>query len=324
MQETSPNRKRSGRSDGKAAATKSRRPKTATANPSETPETRNSILARLDLLDTRLSEALTSGSEKAADLGDSQMAVANEQVLTAVVNQGKAIAQISAVLEAMQGSIAEMAPLILDRPAVEVETTDSGNANAVSQSPEANDDTQTQSWEAIKEAMLGESQKAKVEEVQESEPDVPDEEVLFDFVSQADVDQLNEDGLKTLIIDQERIISRLVRRVQQKSRRELQLTPEQLHDCAKNLPEELAVRVETTLKTLDEQARLGELELSLERARISRQLSHLDETREIIEANARSLGLEIGPEGKIEGSPGAAKRNGSKGRRWLGALGFGD
>lgn len=333
MQESSPNKKRSGRSNGRSNATKSRRPKSAPSNDGSAakPETRNSILARLDLLDSRLSEALATESPKTAEASEQHLAAANERVLAAVANQGAAISQIALALQTVQDSLAEMTPQTPDSNRGSIiaafeqpEPTRPDPPSAAPEPNESNEDTQTQSWEDIKEAMLGTASESDASTEEQPESVSHEEEILFDFVSQADVDQLDEDGLRTLIIDQERIISRLVRRVQQKSRKELQLSPEQLHDCAKNLPEELAVRVETTLKTLDEQARLGELELSLERARISRQLSHLAETREIIEANARSLGLEIGPEGKIEGDMESAKRGGSKSRRWLGALGFGD
>ncbi len=44
---------------------------------------------------------------------------------------------------------------------------------------------------------------------------------------------------------------------------------------------------------MDEQLRLGELELSLERARIARQLTQLEQTRQVIERNARQLGFTV-------------------------------
>lgn len=289
------------------------------------------MMSRFEQLDAALelpgnSESSTSSIDPAqvAEIADS-----SRQILQAVANQGDAISQLAAALGAMRESIQDISaaksqasPLFSAEPELEAPQDEEESASDDGLNP----------WEQIKNAIL-ESHEEVVEPAEQTsesvvaavEDDSPiDEEcgVLFELVSQDDIDDMDESRLRALVIDQERIISRLARRVQQKSRRDLQLTPEQLQECAKNLPDELAVRVEATLQTLDEQARLGELELSLERARISRQLSQLEETRNIVESNARHLGMEIDSDGKIEGSTAVSRIAGSKGRRWLGALGF--
>lgn len=284
------------------------------------------MMAQFEKLDAQL-ELPNTADQKTAGVERAQVeeiADSNKQILNAVVNQGDAISQLAAALEAMRDTLQEIAiaaPQLHSRP-------NSSEGEDYTEPPE----DAVEPWEQIKNAILesheesvkaddNSSQPAAKAELEDVQIDA-DCVVLFDLVSQEDIAEMDESRLRTLVIDQERIISRLARRVHQKSRADLQLTPDQLQECAKNLPEELAVRVEATLQTLDEQARLGELELSLERARISRQLSQLEATREILESNARHMGLEIGADGKIEGSSASSRKLGSKGRRWLGALGF--
>ena len=135
---------------------------------------------------------------------------------------------------------------------------------------------------------------------------------------------MNEDELRNALLYQERVIASLVGQLQKKFRSRQTLNAVQLKELKDSLPEETAARVEQSLKALDQQVRLGELELSLERARVSRQLSHLEETRHKLEANARVLGFTISADGQIEGRSGTAAQTGSKGRRWLGVMGFGN
>jgi hypothetical protein len=73
---------------------------------------------------------------------------------------------------------------------------------------------------------------------------------------------------------------------------------------------------------MNELARLSELELSLERARIARQVSQMEHSRQILEHNARQLGMKLNDDGSVATSRGAGARDSSS-RRWLGKLGFG-
>ena len=65
----------------------------------------------------------------------------------------------------------------------------------------------------------------------------------------------------------------------------------------------------------------GELELSLERARLSRQVSQLDNSRRLIEHNARQLGFTLEENGTLS-NPDKVILRGSGSRRWLSKLGF--
>ena len=284
------------------------------------------MMARFEQLDAQLQLPNSADHETAAldRARVEEIADSNRQILQAVANQGDAISQLATALSTMRETLQE---LTVARPLQENNAEDDQDEDSASP-PEGI----VEPWEQIKNAILESHEEPVEEEREASQPAMTDDNaessidaecvVLFELVSQEDINGMDENRLRTLVIDQERIISRLARRVHQKSRADLQLTPDQLQECAKNLPEELAVRVEATLQTLDEQARLGELELSLERARISRQLSQLDATREILESNARHMGLEIGGDGRIEGGSANIRKVGSKGRRWLGALGF--
>lgn len=202
---------------------------------------------------------------------------------------------------------------------------EASNAPVTSQS-EDESGSQEQCWNQIKAALLNQDAPDTKEVPADDESVAESEEPVFDYdlVPHAEIQEMDAEQLRSLLLDQERVISRLVRTARAERKASLSLTPDDLREHADNLPEDLAAQVRATLQTLDEQARLGELELSLERARISRQLSHLEDTRQVLESNARALGLEISPEGKIVGDPKSVRNAGSKGRRWLGALGFGD
>ena len=89
-----------------------------------------------------------------------------------------------------------------------------------------------------------------------------------------------------------------------------------------HLPENLAAQVTQTLQQLDELARIGELELSLERARLARHVNQLDDSRRLIEHHARQLGLTLTDDGTLSNPQKSAVR-GSGSRRWLSKLGFG-
>jgi len=57
---------------------------------------------------------------------------------------------------------------------------------------------------------------------------------------------------------------------------------------------------------------------------MSLQRSDREARRQGLESSARARGRGIGPEGRIGGDLKSGRNAGTKGRRWLGALGFGD
>ena len=91
---------------------------------------------------------------------------------------------------------------------------------------------------------------------------------------------------------------------------------------AEHLPQELAAQVLQTLEQLNELARVGELELSLERARLARQINQLDHSRQLIKHNARQIGLTLEEDGTVSNPQKLTLRN-TGSRRWLSKLGFG-
>ncbi|MEQ9408459.1 MAG: hypothetical protein RIK87_12065 [Fuerstiella sp.] len=148
------------------------------------------------------------------------------------------------------------------------------------------------------------------------------ENLLNELSELEEVASIPEESLRDAVMERDRFISSLTRRLQRRLRTRQPLTGEQLRELRESLPEDLQRRVEETLQSLDAQIRLGELELSLERARMGRQLASMQGTRRKLEATARSLGLTIKDDGTLDGEPRDVPQ-GSKGRRWLGVLGFG-
>ena len=200
-------------------------------------------------------------------------------------------------------------------------------------------DASDSSWDQIRNAfMLENSQTEEATQTESTataisppepadwgEPNGPEDDFVFrNDYTPADTSEMNEEQLRSALLDQERVISILVGQLQRKFRSRQTLNAVQLRELKSSLPDETAVRIDQSLKALDQQVRLGELELSLERARVSRQLSHLEETRCKLESNAKTLGFTIGADGRIEGRVDAAVQGGTKGRRWLGVLGFGN
>jgi len=150
-----------------------------------------------------------------------------------------------------------------------------------------------------------------------------EQECRLEVPCAVDVEKLNEVDLRTAFYEREAFILTLIGRLRHQHQNSSEHLPaEQLKSMAAHLPEELAAQVFQTLQQLDELARIGELELSLERARLSRQVQQLDHSRRLIEHNARQLGLTLAADGKLS-NPEKVILRGSGSRRWLSKLGFG-
>lgn len=156
------------------------------------------------------------------------------------------------------------------------------------------------------------------EEMAKAEP-----ECRLEVPCAVDAEKLNEQELRTAFYEREAFISTLIGRLRHHHQKSSEHLPaEQLKSMAEHLPEELAAQVFQTLQQLDELARIGELELSLERARLSRQVRQLDHSRQLIEHSARQLGLTLAADGTLP-NPEKVILRGSGSRRWLSKLGFG-
>jgi hypothetical protein len=153
---------------------------------------------------------------------------------------------------------------------------------------------------------------------------LPEQDPSLEIPKAVDPESLSDQELREALRARETFISTLIARIRrQQDQATGQLSPEQLRTLVKELPEELAVQVRHTLKQMEELARMGELELSLERARIARQVNQLEHSRMLIERNARQLGLLLNPDGSLTNPGVQACRTKSSSRRWLGKLGFG-
>lgn len=138
-----------------------------------------------------------------------------------------------------------------------------------------------------------------------------------------DPDKLSETELRQVFLEREEFISTLIGRLRQSHQQSsAHLPAEKLKSMGDFLPEDLAAQVMQTLHQLDELARIGELELSLERARLSRQVSKLEESRQLLEHHARQLGLTLTNDGTVS-NPQKSVNRGTSSRRWLSKLGFG-
>lgn len=139
----------------------------------------------------------------------------------------------------------------------------------------------------------------------------------------ADLDSLSETELRATVEKQERVISALVRRLQTRFINRPTLTTEQLAAVREDVGGELSDSIQETLALLQQQLRQGELDLSFERARLSRRRTELEQLEERIEGRARTLGVTINDDGTIDDVK-SAQQTGSKARRWLGAMGLSD
>lgn len=133
--------------------------------------------------------------------------------------------------------------------------------------------------------------------------------------------EIPDDRLRDAIDDRDQLIRLLTVQLHRKS--VPLLSPDQLRQLEDGVPDDLRERIEEALAHLDRQVRLGELELSLERARIGRQVTTLEATREKLKAAARSFGLTLNDDGTLDGEA-KVPQKGSRGRRWLGVMGFGN
>ena len=198
----------------------------------------------------------------------------------------------------------------------------------------------TRSWEQIKNEMMNKgeltesSSPSKPQKAVTALPEVaqltsdrhfrlPEQDLSLEIPKAIDPEAVSDQELRDAFREREAFITTLIARIRRQQESATgQLSADQLRTLAEELPEELAEQVRHTLKQMDDLARMGELELSLERARIARQVNQLAHSRQLLERNARQLGMIVNADGSIVHGPNQAGR-GSGSRRWLGKLGFG-
>ena len=190
-------------------------------------------------------------------------------------------------------------------------------------------------WTMIREAMLKstaeecEQPSLDIAESERSDTSVTQEEVFetlepveFTVPDPYDCATIEDDTLRAAFLEREEILRKLSVRLRQRVRPVTTISADQLREIAESLPDDLRERVSQSLTQLDEQLRLTELELSLERARMARQMTRIEETRHILENAADRLGYSIAEDGTLAGAPNSADTRRS-GRRWMRVLGFG-
>lgn len=152
---------------------------------------------------------------------------------------------------------------------------------------------------------------------------LPEQDPSLEVPKAVDPETLSDAALRDAFREREAFIATLIARIRRQQELATgQLSQEQLRVLVTELPDELASQVQHTLKQMDDLARMAELELSLERARIARQVNQLEHSRQIIGHNARQLGMQLNPDGSIAHAASQPVRSSSS-RRWLGKLGFG-
>lgn len=157
--------------------------------------------------------------------------------------------------------------------------------------------------------------------INEVAPDTNLENVLARIPALTTASELRDDQLRNAVADRDQVIRLLIAQLRQPAR--TTLSTEQLRHISESAPDVLQQRIEQTLLCLDRQVRLGELELSLERARMARQVTTLQATRQKLQQAARSFGMTLNEDGTLDGEM-QTPATGSRGRRWLGVLGFGN
>lgn len=137
-----------------------------------------------------------------------------------------------------------------------------------------------------------------------------------------DPDQIPDSELRSVFVSRELLLAELIGRYRRRREHHQQLlSAEQLRGLNEQLPSELETLVTASLRRIDELTRLSELELAFERARLSRERKHLEQSRFLLENQARQLGLTVNSDGTLSRTDELGGRQ--SGRRWLGKLGFG-
>jgi len=207
--------------------------------------------------------------------------------------------------------------------------------------PAMSDGAVDQSWNAIREAMMASAAEEVVESAPEREeitteadesadaaPSAAESEsggtiepVHFDIPEPIDIASVHDEQLQDAILAREDIMRVMATRLRQRIELAAPISTDQLRELADELPDEFRDHVRNTLALLDGQLRLTELELSLERARLGRQMSQLAESQAAIRSTARQLGCTVLEDGTLEGS--VPTTESSRDRRWMRVLGFG-
>ncbi len=307
-------------------------------------------MQRLDALDQRLntfapanSPSQDGGSAEAVDLTPIRQVL--EQQSAAITCIASSVAELKNSIASTAGSVSTASDTATGSAEAEQEGENAAPADEAAPAEVAD------AWSQIRQAFLTEeaepSSKAKgtssddedVDANEADEPKVPSVATSQDAEAAltvekceipaeqiprpVDCEKLSNEQLIAAVHERDEFVTLLMHRLQARLLRAQPLTSDQLAQIAETLPEDLQTRVASTLKIMDTQARLGELELSLERAQLARKKSALQTAHEKLAASARVIGLTLNDDGNVVGEVNVAAK-GTRGRQWLGAMGFGN
>ena len=309
----------------------------------------DSIMQRLDLLDERLvAMASDNGTvEVTTDAGTVELqriGHALDQQTAAIGCIANAVADLRNNLpvsqaQAVSSSASDEPPHVPDEVSDESQppavadawsqirnaflTDEAESAATVEEDQPPGEDTPGAEVVQAESAIVGTSKAEAVSSVESSltveQCEIPAEQIPV----AVDPSKLSAEQLVAAVYERDEFIILLMHRLQTRLQRSQPITTEQLGELASTLPEDLQGRAVSTLKLLETQVRLGELELSLERAQLARKKSRLQTAHEKLAASARVLGLTLNDDGTVDGEVNVTAK-GSRGRQWLGAMGFGN
>lgn len=145
---------------------------------------------------------------------------------------------------------------------------------------------------------------------------------MTEVPQQTELEKMSSEELRTLLHQREALMARLIYRLRCREETRLNLlTMDQLRTMQRELPQELAAIIESSVRRSDNLTRLGELELAFERARLTREKNNLQQSRQLIDVLARQIGFVLNSDGTLVRQVETQPKTSS--RRWLGKLGFG-
>lgn len=246
-------------------------------------------------------------------LGELQRVVQQWEEMQAISTLGRIESELTE-LRSMLASGAGFQQPAHDEP---ISTSGSSLESVISQlslenSAEHRSASQASDWEAMKRQMLGnESEDEGVPPEQET---TELSKLLEGIATPTPIDFENSslEALKRACIDRDTYIVQLTRWV--RTHRSVQI-PENLSEI--QVSEELQQKIELMASRLEEQVRLAEVEMSLERARLSREKSQVQADRAVMEKHLKRLGISSLDE--LEDI--AVSSSSSGDRRWMRFLG---
>jgi len=280
-------------------------------------------------------DELKAAQNAAAESQSAVLRTMTEILLTSSVDRNNGCGNLEGRLSELEDRILSRISQVQGREKSDPSPARNANGGTVSSSSKSLEQGGSKSWAEIRRDLV-----SKVESPEESSEDVSDKSAMLSASLNSDLDQVEPDAiidvpraidpetldlpeLRAVFYERESFISTLIGRLRQVHQKGNVLLPvEDLRNMAELLPEELSAEVKRALEQLDEISRIGELELSLERARLARQVNQLDNTRQLIEQNARQLGLQLADDGTLVNPEKLIVRNRGS-RRWLSKLGFG-